>query len=81
MNRIEPGTVELMGVTEVASLLKVAGPRIAVLRRSGAGFPAPVAELASGPVFCGVAVREFLATWKRLPGRPPIRRDVTKGEP
>jgi hypothetical protein len=71
---------DLMGNTEAAELLGVKRARIGQLRASGKNFPQPVAVLRSGPVFCGAEVREFLSTWDRRPGRPPIHREVTKGE-
>ena len=77
------------GVTEVAGLLGVSRQRVSELRSSGT-LPAPVAELAAGPVWRVSTLRRFIETWERKPGRP--RRDVawikeaaalnlTKGDP
>jgi predicted DNA-binding transcriptional regulator AlpA len=57
------------GVREVAELLGVSRQRVSELR-ARPGFPAPVAELASGPVWKVSSLRRFLETWDRRPGRP-----------
>lgn len=58
-----------LGVTEVATLLRVSKQRVSELRTSQA-FPAPVAELAAGPVWAASSLRRFIQTWERKPGRP-----------
>ena len=58
-----------LGVTEVARLLGVSRQRVSELR-SRPGFPEPVAELASGPVWRGWQLRRFVEEWPRRPGRP-----------
>lgn len=78
MNRVEPGEVELMGVREIAELFGVTRQRVSQLAAGHADFPRPLAQLQMGPVFCGVSVREFLASWDRRPGRPPIHREITR---
>jgi hypothetical protein len=70
----------VMGVAEVAKLFGVTPQRVYQLDQNHPDFPEPLARLKSGPVFCAVDVYEFLRTWDRRPGRPPIRREVTKGE-
>jgi hypothetical protein len=57
------------GVTEVAQLLGVSKQRVSELRTSAA-FPAPIAELAAGPVWAGSSLRRFVESWSRKPGRP-----------
>jgi hypothetical protein len=42
------------------------------------GFPAPVGELASGPVWLEGDLSRFMDTWERKPGRP--RKVVKKAE-
>lgn len=58
-----------VGVTEVAELLGVSRQRASELR-TRRGFPAPIAELASGPVWTASSLGRFLETWERRPGRP-----------
>jgi hypothetical protein len=57
------------GVTEVAGLLGVSRQRVSELRSSGT-LPAPVAELAAGPVWRVSTLQRFIETWERKPGRP-----------
>jgi hypothetical protein len=59
----------ILGVAEVAELLGVQKQRVPQLRVTR-GFPAPLAELASGPVWKESTLRRFAATWERRPGRP-----------
>lgn len=64
-----------LGVTEVAGELHVSRQRVSELRRSDA-FPAPIADLAAGPVWKGSSLKRFIDGWERRPGRP--RKDATK---
>jgi hypothetical protein len=57
------------GVSEVADLLGVSRQRVAQLRTKP-GFPAPVAELRSGPIWDVSSLGLFLEEWERRPGRP-----------
>ncbi len=61
------------GVTEVAELLGVSKQRVSELRTSAA-FPAPIAELAAGPVWSVPTLTRFIDTWERKPGRPRKNR-------
>jgi len=63
-----PGS-QLVGVTETAELLGVTRQRLAVLRRRPE-FPAPLAELAAGPIWRAGDLSRFAAGWQRKPGRP-----------
>lgn len=60
---------ELAGVTELAKLFGVSKQRMSELR-TREDFPAPIAELAAGPVWKVANLRRFLDTWERRPGRP-----------
>ncbi len=62
-------TEAYLGVAEVAALLGVTKQRISELR-TRQGFPAPIAELASGPVWKESSLRRFADSWERRPGRP-----------
>lgn len=66
-----------LGVSEVARLLGVSKQRVSELR-SRPDFPAPVAELASGPVWRGSQLRRFLEGWSRRSGRPRIIERVVR---
>jgi hypothetical protein len=70
----EPNTPDLVGVAELAELCGVTRQRASVLARSG-GFPKPLAELASGPVWDLRMVERFVRDWARKPGRPATRRE------
>jgi hypothetical protein len=63
-----------LGVTEVARELGVSRQRVSELR-SRPGFPAPIAEIAAGPVWKASSLTRFLESWERKPGRP--RRKVS----
>jgi hypothetical protein len=67
----EPDTY--LGVTELARELRVSRQRVSELRRSEA-FPAPIAELAAGPVWKGSSLKRFIEGWERRPGRPRKER-------
>ena len=61
-----------LGVTEIAELLGVSRQRVAQLRERE-DFPAPVAELAAGPVWTRTSLDRFVVAWPRRPGRPRSR--------
>ncbi|HJQ72834.1 MAG TPA: hypothetical protein VJ887_05430 [Actinomycetota bacterium] len=62
-----------LGVSEVARELGVSRQRVFELRRSDA-FPAPIADLAAGPVWKGSSLQRFIEGWERRPGRPRTHR-------
>jgi hypothetical protein len=65
---------DLIGVTELAGILNVSKQRASELARQST-FPAPIAQLASGPVWLEPTVRRFVAEWVRRPGRPRSREE------
>lgn len=65
----EPPFPELVGIAEVAHLLGVTRQRASALQ-ANPSFPAPVAILASGPVWQRDDLTRFEATWPRRPGHP-----------
>jgi hypothetical protein len=67
--RLNEPPLELVGVTEVAQELGVSKQRVSELRAVEV-FPAPIAELAAGPVWTRRSLTAFLSTWQRRPGRP-----------
>ncbi len=62
----EPNTPDLVGVAELAELCGVTRQRASVLARRR-GFPEPLAELASGPVWDLRMVQRFVREWTRPP--------------
>lgn len=64
---------QFVGVTEIARLLGVSKQRVSVLR-TRPEFPAPVAELAAGPVWRLSSLHRFVEAWPRVPGRPAASR-------
>lgn len=64
-----PVLPELVGTAEIAEVLGVSKSRVGQLRSNDL-FPAPVAELASGPVYTRPSIQRFVDEWKRQPGRP-----------
>jgi hypothetical protein len=65
----EPAIPQLAGVTEVAEMLGVTRQRASALTTHPAA-PAPVARLASGPVYVRDSWCRFAETWPRRGGRP-----------
>jgi hypothetical protein len=65
----EPTYPELVGITEIAALLGTSRQRASELARSPK-FPAPLADLAAGPVWPKPAIARFVGDWERRPGRP-----------
>ncbi|MDQ3914598.1 MAG: hypothetical protein M3323_04595 [Actinomycetota bacterium] len=65
----EPTYPELVGITEIAEILKTSRQRASELARSSK-FPAPHADLAAGPVWLKPTVMRFAGEWDRKPGRP-----------
>jgi len=65
----ESNAPDLVGVSELADLLKVSKQRISKLS-AAADFPKPVATLAAGPIWRKFAIARFAEAWDRRPGRP-----------
>lgn len=59
----------LVGASEAGELLGVSRQRVHQLR-SLPGFPAPLVEVAMGPLWDERAMRAFERGWTRKPGRP-----------
>jgi len=73
---VEPLVYELVGISEIAREIGVTRQRASKLARQH-GFPAPIVELASGPVWTRSSLTRFVDHWNRKPGRPawPIDAD------
>lgn len=65
-----PTLPELASATDAAQILGVARQRIHQLRAENPRFPAPVAEVALGPLWTRAAIEWFNTVWERKPGRP-----------
>ena len=59
----------LVGISEIAGMLDISRQRVSTLSRRN-DFPAPLARLASGPVWRMGDLSTFAAGWRRSPGRP-----------
>jgi hypothetical protein len=66
VNTPAPG---LIGLSEIAGILGVSKQRVGQLR-AREDFPAPVAELAAGPVWQRQMLDRFIRDWPRRSGRP-----------
>ena len=66
-----PTLPELVGASEVATLLGVTRQRVHQLREHPA-FPTPLVEVAMGPLWDARAIEAFARAWSRRPGRPPL---------
>lgn len=64
-----PAFPELVGIGEIAELLGVTRQRASAVQ-TNREFPAPVAQLKSGPVWTRSSIGHFLESWQRRPGRP-----------
>lgn len=76
----QPSLPELVGVGEVAELLDVTRQRASALA-STPGFPAPLVTLRAGPVWTRASVDRFVQSWRRRPGRTPIKRPPDRVAP
>lgn len=73
-----PNTPDLVGVAEVATLLKVTKQRVSKLAQSR-DFPRPVVTLASGPIWRRSTVARFASHWPRRAGRRAKAHELALG--
>ncbi len=72
----EPAIPEVVGVKELADMLKVSKQRASELARTESGFPKPIQVLASGPVWIKPSILKYCESWIRRPrGRPRKGKD------
>lgn len=76
--RAEMPPPELVGVSEVARSLNISRQRVSALSKRQ-DFPAPVARLATGPVWRARDLSTFAGGWRRKPGRPKKTIDTIHG--
>jgi hypothetical protein len=65
----DPLYPEVVGVAEVAAMLRVSKQRVSELT-SSKRFPRPLYKLAAGPVWVKPEIEAFVEKWERKPGRP-----------
>lgn len=68
---VRPSMPELLGATEVGELLEVSRQRVHQLKTEHPDFPAPLVEVAMGPLWDERAITRFARDWNRRPGRRP----------
>lgn len=75
----EPNVPDMVGVAELAKLLKVSKQRASELARVR-DFPKPFVVLESGPVWRKSTLVSHLRRWRRQPGRPKgkTRRELVE---
>ena len=64
----EPNFPKLVGLTEIADLLRVSRQRVSQLREHP-DFPKPLAELRAGDVWSRESLNNFVESWPRRGGR------------
>jgi hypothetical protein len=67
-----PTIPTLLGASEVAAMLGVSRQRVHQLHRENPAFPAPLVEVAMGPLWDEQAIDKFARQWERKPGRPAL---------
>lgn len=66
----KPTIPELASAADAAEILQVSRQRIHQLATENPRFPAPVARVATGPLWTVKAIEWFDSIWERKPGRP-----------
>ncbi len=73
----EPPLPEVVGVAELAQMLRVTKQRVSYLAHAQTGFPRPFATLAAGPVWLKPTLLRFVETWERKPRGRPKKTEAT----
>jgi hypothetical protein len=68
-----PNFPDLVGAAEAAQLLGVTKSRFHMIRQKS-DFPAPMVELAAGPLWLRATIDAYNEQWTRTPGRPKKER-------
>lgn len=66
---LRPDFPPLASAADAAGILGVSRQRVHQLAASNTHFPAPVARVATGPLWAVPAIEHFERTWRRRPGR------------
>jgi len=75
----EPNLPDLVGPTEVASILHVSRQRVHQLLAENRHFPPALLRLGSGPLWLRSTIEAFDRTWERRIGRPPTSQEFKDG--
>jgi hypothetical protein len=67
---LRPDFPELASAADAAEILGVSRQRVHQLAASNTRFPAPIARVATGPLWTVPAIEHFAEVWERKPGRP-----------
>jgi hypothetical protein len=67
---LHPDFPELASAADAADILGVSRQRVHQLAASNTRFPAPIARVATGPLWTVPAIEHFAEVWERKPGRP-----------
>jgi hypothetical protein len=67
----KPTVPELVSASDAAAILDVSRQRVNELARTHPRFPAPLAQVATGPLWTRQAIEFFASVRDRKPGRPP----------
>jgi len=67
-----PDFPPLASAADAAEILGVSRQRVHQLAASNTRFPAPVARVATGPLWTVPAIEHFNRIWERKPGRPHL---------
>jgi hypothetical protein len=77
---LRPDFPPLASAADAAEILGVSRQRVHQLAASNTRFPAPVARVATGPLWTVPAIEHFNRIWERKPGRPHLI-DAPPGRP
>ncbi|MFI9812272.1 hypothetical protein [Saccharothrix variisporea] len=74
---LRPDIPELVSAADAADILGISRQRVHQLMTSNVKFPAPVARVATGPLWTRAAIEWFDSVWERKAGRPAKLAPVT----
>lgn len=69
---VAPTMPSLVSASGAAEILGVRRQRVHQLYKDNPRFPAPLVQLATGPVWDEKAIEWFKSVWERKPGRPAV---------
>ncbi|MFN2496739.1 MAG: hypothetical protein ABR608_12650 [Pseudonocardiaceae bacterium] len=75
---LRPDFPELASAADAADILGVSRQRVHQLAASNTRFPAPVARVATGPLWTVPAIEHFAQVWERKPGRPSVPQQAKR---
>lgn len=78
---LRPDFPPLASAADAAEILGVSRQRVHQLAKSNTRFPAPIAQVGTGPLWTVPAIEHFDRTWERKPGRPRQEQNVPSEGP